>query len=323
MSFLKNLSRRQVKDGIHVAFDNCVTRFFLWRRPSYGKRYAISLCAIFKNEAPFLREWIEYHHMVGVDHFYLYNNNSEDGFRDVLQPYQERGWVTLMDWPHNQDQMGAYRHFYENCRDQTQWACFLDIDEFIVPRYHTDLHDWIRTMDRFPVIVVYWQMFGTSGRLRHDYSRYVIEQYTVSWDRLYHVGKCFFNTDYDIARFDATTHHLTSVLVPVAGTSLRRRIGPVDPSRRFVKAARPGGSQLGSEREYRRKTIQINHYWSKAWDVYEMKRQMTDVYFKENPKKDLAYFYRHEHNNRAADRVIFRFLMQLKLTAGENAQGNE
>jgi len=324
MSLLKHLSRREILSRIHVAFDNCVMRFFLWRRPAYRKKYTISLCSIFKNEAPFFKEWIEFHHLVGVDHFYLYNNNSEDDFREVLEPYIARGWVTLVDWPRNQDQIGAYRDFYENYRGETQWACFLDLDEFIVPREHTDLRTWIRTMDRFPVIVVYWQMFGTSGLLRHDPSRYVIEQYTVCWDRLYHVGKCFVNTDYAIARYDATTHHMTTVLLPLAGSSLYYRIGPVNAFRRFVASFdRPGRMALGTEREYRRRPIQINHYWSKAWDLYECKRQMTDVYFKENPKKDLAYFYKHEHQNKTTDHSIYRFLMQLKLNEGADGSANE
>lgn len=30
-------------------------------------KYYFSLCAIFKNEAPYFREWIEYHRMLGVD----------------------------------------------------------------------------------------------------------------------------------------------------------------------------------------------------------------------------------------------------------------
>lgn len=53
--------------------------------------YSLSVCSIFKNEAPYLREWIEYHLIVGIEHFYLYNNNSEDNFEEVLRPYIEKG----------------------------------------------------------------------------------------------------------------------------------------------------------------------------------------------------------------------------------------
>jgi len=46
----------------------------------------LSICTIFKNEARYLREWIEFHRLVGVDHFYLYENRSEDDFAPVLAP---------------------------------------------------------------------------------------------------------------------------------------------------------------------------------------------------------------------------------------------
>ena len=38
-------------------------------------QYEVSICAMYKNEAKYILEWIEYHLMIGVDHFYLYNNN--------------------------------------------------------------------------------------------------------------------------------------------------------------------------------------------------------------------------------------------------------
>ncbi|KIC71464.1 hypothetical protein DB44_DM00010, partial [Candidatus Protochlamydia amoebophila] len=34
-----------------------------------GYIYDLSVCAIFKNEAPYLKEWIEYHRLIGVKHF--------------------------------------------------------------------------------------------------------------------------------------------------------------------------------------------------------------------------------------------------------------
>ena len=62
-------------------------------------RYQLSICAFFKNEARYLKEWIEYHRLIGVDHFYLYNNGSTDDFKRVLNPYVRKGVVTLVNWP--------------------------------------------------------------------------------------------------------------------------------------------------------------------------------------------------------------------------------
>ena len=68
-----------------------------------------AICAIFREEAPFLDEWISFHIGVGASHFYLYNNFSTDNFRQVLEPWIAHGTVTLIDWPRPVGQLSAYR----------------------------------------------------------------------------------------------------------------------------------------------------------------------------------------------------------------------
>lgn len=285
---------------------NIFLRPFL-RRPKYKKKFKIAICGIFKNEAPFLKEWIEFHEMIGVEHFYLYNNNSDDTFLEVLQPYIDRGIVTLTDWPFDQAQMKAYKHFYETYRHETQWVSFLDLDEFFCPKGEVFLIDWLKRNDKYPVLLCYWRMFGTSNVLQHDYSKLCIEQYFVSWKYYDKCGKCLVNTDYDIARFDSSTHHETTVIFKILGIPFR--VGPANALGRFVKDQ----FHFSDERKCDKMDIQINHYWTKGWDVYSKKRQLTDVYFKENPKKDLEYFFYHENKNVACDYTIFRYLIRLKI----------
>ena len=289
-----------------LLFCNFLLRPFL-RRPKYEKKYRISICGIFKNEAPFLKEWIEFHEMIGVEHFYLYNNNSEDNYDEILRSYIDRGLVTLIDWPYNQAQMKAYKNFYETYRHETQWVSFLDIDEFFCPKRDVTLTEWLCKHDKYPVILFYWRMFGTSNILEHDYSKLVIEQFVVSWKHYDTCGKCLINTDYDIAFFDSSTHHETTVKYKWLG--IRINIIPANIFGHFVR----GRFHWGDEKKCDKADIQINHYWTKGWDVYSKKRQLTDVFFEENPKKDLDYFYYHEDRNVSVDYIIFRYLIRLKI----------
>ncbi len=41
----------------------------------------ISIISLFRDEAPYLKEWIEFHRLIGVDQFHLVNNNSTDNYR--------------------------------------------------------------------------------------------------------------------------------------------------------------------------------------------------------------------------------------------------
>jgi len=109
---------------------------------------AICITAIFKDEYQFLKEWIEYHRLFGVDHFYLLQDETnvleETISREVLQPYIDQGVVTLYqtkdvfpevvpdrrrpfyDWALNQIR-------YENTY---QWQLVLDVDQFVtLPAY--------------------------------------------------------------------------------------------------------------------------------------------------------------------------------------------
>ncbi|NEP44421.1 MAG: glycosyltransferase family 92 protein, partial [Okeania sp. SIO2H7] len=59
----------------------------------------LSICAIMKNEGAYLLEWLEFHKLVGVERFYLYNNNSRDNTVELISPYVDREIVVFHDWP--------------------------------------------------------------------------------------------------------------------------------------------------------------------------------------------------------------------------------
>lgn len=139
------------------------------------KKYNLTLAAIFKNEARFIREWIEYHRLVGVEHFYLYNNESTDQSREVLEPYVQKGIVTLTDWPDRPGQVADYAKYrwvynvqipaYEHAiaRNEAKWIALLDCDEFLVPKTSDTMLPLLEQYDMFPAIRLYWEVFGTSG----------------------------------------------------------------------------------------------------------------------------------------------------------------
>ena len=118
-------------------------RGFTYNVSSMEKMYNVSICAIFKNEAPYLKEWIEFNHIVGIDHFYLYNNNSEDDFLSILNPYIQSGLVTLIEWPDNHKQMECYISCIEEYASETKWMGFIDIEEFVVPKSTNSVYDFL------------------------------------------------------------------------------------------------------------------------------------------------------------------------------------
>lgn len=131
-------------------------------------KYQVAVCAMFQDEAPYFKEWLEFHMLIGVEHFYLYNNLSTDDFMTVLEPYIANNQVTLIDWPYraqgNWDsiQRNAYDHALSFAKEQTQWLGFIDLDEYIMPQEHGNLLDVLQEYVEFGGLCIHWQLFGTS-----------------------------------------------------------------------------------------------------------------------------------------------------------------
>lgn len=280
----------------------------LHNNKSRPKKYKISICAIFKNEAHNIKEWVEFHKIVGVEHFYMYNNFSDDNYLEVLKPYIEEGVVTLVEWPVEFGQFPAYKNFYENYRAETNWVSFLDLDEFITPFYKKTVSEWIEDYKNYPCLVLYWKMFGTSGKIDHDFEKLTTEQYTVSWSKMDTVGKVLLNTDFDIANFDEIVHHLTVVKIKVLG-----KFFSVPPINEFKKFVRWDIHRVGLLKKSF--TIQINHYWSKSFGYYfENKVKRGDV---NNHERTIDTFYAHECHNKVTDFMIFKYLIELRRALGQ------
>ena len=144
-----------------------------------GKKYTLSIASVIRNEAKYLKEWIEFHRLIGVDHFYLYNNNSTDRLYRVLNPYIRKGIVTLIQWP---DVLGPHEESdyeahiwalstqipaYENAIKyaavrETKWLALLNTDEYLVPVESAKMQKILEKYDAYPGIVFVTDVFDAS-----------------------------------------------------------------------------------------------------------------------------------------------------------------
>jgi len=264
-------------------------------------KYNVSICGIFKNEGPYLKEWIEFHKIVGIEHFYLYNNNSEDNFREILLPYIEKGTVTLVEWPKNHAQNESYYDCIEKYSKETKWLGFIDLDEFVVPKSTDDIYSFLKPFEKNrPAVLMYWKIFGSSGMVERDLSGLVIEDFTVCWKKYADMGKCFLNTKYIVDKSNKN-----SALNHLLWTKLSKILLP--PVNIFNKISYGMYNPVKTE-DF---PIQINHYFSKTYKEYCLKKVRGDAYFEINPRDD-DYFYYHEYKNTSVDYCAYKYLVKLK-----------
>lgn len=132
----------------------------------------LGVVTMFRDEAPYLAEWIEYHRLAGVDHFWLYDNDSVDDGRAVLAPYVAEGLVEILPWStpgrpplaSERDQMGALRDGLYRARRKVAWVAMIDVDEFILPMKDRTIPRCLeRHFSDACGVYVNWRMFGTSA----------------------------------------------------------------------------------------------------------------------------------------------------------------
>jgi hypothetical protein len=137
----------------------------------HAEKYDLAICAIFRDEAPYLKEWLDFHIKQGAQHFYLFDNASADDCDDVLAPYIHKQMVTLYRWPfHYLDESGFSRiqsTAYMACLNahgrECTWIAFLDLDEFLFSPLKVDLKEIVSCYKSHAAICVNWVMYGTSN----------------------------------------------------------------------------------------------------------------------------------------------------------------
>lgn len=303
---------RAVISAVMYVFDLWWRLLLVVARAKYkwqDKKYYLSICAIFKDESLVMKEWVEFHRLVGVDHIYLYNNNSTDNSCEILKPYIDEGFVTLVDWPMPPpSQAQAYNDFKHKFWDETNWVAFIDLDEFICPRRAFNVKDLLEKYRSYPSLLVYWRMFGSSGRIEHDKDKLLTEQYTIAWDKYNDVGKCFFNTRFKSV--PTTIKHIHELPAEVNLFGKKFSIPSINESKHFVKYHCHRMGCFWKEDDF---TMQINHYVTKAYDEYFVtRRKRGDVNGFANNTSIKAYFYGQEFSIKP-DYTINKYLPFLKI----------
>jgi hypothetical protein len=127
------------------------------------KKTYFSVCTVFRDSAADLREWIEFHRLVGAERFFLYDNESVDNPREVLQPYLDDGTVVLHDWPFVIPVItGSIKHCLEHHGAESRWIAFLDIDEFLFSPTMRPLTEILPDYEEWPGVGVNQHWFGPS-----------------------------------------------------------------------------------------------------------------------------------------------------------------
>lgn len=216
----------------------------------------VAICAIAKNEATYLDEWVAYHHLMGFAPIRIYSHEPEDDSPAVLERLARHGLIEWRDWsvPAGlKPQWVAYENGLEALRGRADWVAFIDLDEFVVTPRHETIQDFLQVYGELEAIAVNWKMFGSSGHVTREPGM-VMERFTHSARRSYRGNRAVKT----LARVDAIDVPLVHTCKFRPGVEYRTVSGEVMPADGF-------SSEVSHD------TIRINHYFTRSREEWEAK----------------------------------------------------
>ncbi|CAJ1936075.1 unnamed protein product [Cylindrotheca closterium] len=160
----------------------------LWSAASFSERGIKDVRNKQKDTVERLREWIEFHLLVGFDHIVVYDNSGAHTNETSLEPITSQyppSKVTRVDWPslccnnnvpgHPNTGERSSQYAAENsCRSRygpyTEWMASFDTDEYLVPMgNYTNLKDVVKDAAKGGTNILTFR--STRGKLRHDFTR--------------------------------------------------------------------------------------------------------------------------------------------------------
>lgn len=261
----------------------------------------LAIVAIVKNEAPYILEWLEYHKLVGVNKFYIYDNESTDNIKELLEPYIKSKELVYKYIPGSCQQIKAYSDAIDRYRFDTKYMAFIDVDEFILPvnmeESLIDILDNIFAKDAHTGgVSIQWCVYGSSG-YKVKPEGLVIENY------LFHAGK-------EALKKNNINSHVKTIANPrlIKKADCHKPLFwqgyySVNTDGDIVNSFCMDGCHWDK--------LRINHYFSKSYEEFIKKCERGRATQPLSIKRSYSEFYAHDFND-VKDTTILRYLPVLK-----------
>lgn len=130
--------------------------------------YELAITTLFRDETRFLREWVEYHLLVGFQHCFLLCNDDWDERCTVNQTMagQWRGEITMDLFNDHTPlhQLAAWQHALRAYGPKCKWLALTDTDAFFFPLKVDTVAELLPKYDRPDIagLAIYTCTFGTN-----------------------------------------------------------------------------------------------------------------------------------------------------------------
>ena len=255
----------------------------------------VAVCLLARDEGRNLLEWMAYNLVLGFDEIIIYDNDSIDGTRELVERARRTDpRIRYCAWPDvrgHAPQSRAYKHALK--RTDADWVAFIYADEFIVLRDHARIGDYLAGFDAsIGAVCLQWRIFGSSGHQTHS-NDLVIRRFArcaATYNRKFK----------SIVRRSSVASMGVHIAILSCGTYVTANGNQIDPRCR-IRPFPPDGQAAS-----------INHYLLKSVEDYQAKAARGDGHrAPESPMKRSKFtpaFWNRFDRNETEDRAICRLI---------------
>lgn len=211
---------------------------------------SLSVLAIAKNENDYIKEFVDFYLLNGVDHFYLYDNDSDVPLSETLCDYLNV--CTIHKISGVRKQFAAYNHFLSHHKNETEWVAVFDIDEFVYTKKHETFRDFVLDIGKgVDCIGLNWVIFGNGKHTLKPEKGGIVDNYVYSQGVQHKNVKCITRTS-AIKKFDHPHYPRLKW---------------------FKKYVNAKGNKMSGDlnEEYCIDVAQLNHYYTKSLEEFREK----------------------------------------------------
>ena len=156
---------------IIIAFNTQINN----KKQEQNYKYFFCFLAMGKGENIYAREVMDYYKNLGVDKFYIADNNNNDteGFSEIYKKEISDGLVEILNFRgRKKDQTQLYGEMYQMYKHECKWLSFLDFDEFLVLKKNgknMTVHEYLSdpNFEKCDVVLINWIMYSDNNMVRY------------------------------------------------------------------------------------------------------------------------------------------------------------
>ena len=125
----------------------------------------LTLGAVIRNQEHYVKEWLTFHHLIGVERFVVVLHKCEDATEEKIRelPFQDKIHVHRFVHDEQYIQKETYLWILKHYGSFTKWLTFIDSDEFFFGTREDDLCVILADYEKHGGLAVHWLEFGSNG----------------------------------------------------------------------------------------------------------------------------------------------------------------